>query len=179
MKILISGHTSGIGKAIADKFSANNYEVIGFSRSNNRDLTQLVNKIDFCDLAEKSDVIVLNADLKFDNVQLLYNIYNRLKNNKDTSIIVIGSHSTETTKNWAHLYQIEKLALEEAARQLQNVADAPYIGIVRPGYVDTPRVQNIEAAKMNPDEVANIVYDMVRAKQENRYKMLNTLIVPC
>ena len=109
MKILISGHTSGIGKAIADKFSANNYEVIGFSRSNNRDLTQLVNKIDFCDLAEKSDVIVLNADLKFDNVQLLYNIYNRLKNNKDTSIIVIGSHSTETTKNWAHPYQIEKI----------------------------------------------------------------------
>ena len=178
MKLLISGHTSGMGKAIADKFSANNYEVIGYSRTNGRDLHDKYNIRDFIRDSNTSDVIVLNADLKYDNVYILYQLYQELKNTNKI-IIVIGSHSTETTKNWAHPYQIEKLALEEAARQLQNVADAPYIGIVRPGYVDTPRVQNIEAAKMNPDEVANIVYDMVRAKQENRYKMLNTLIVPC
>ena len=38
-KIAITGHTKGIGKAIADLYSKKNYEVIGLSRSNGYDMS--------------------------------------------------------------------------------------------------------------------------------------------
>ena len=38
MKILISGHTSGIGKGLADIFGSNNHDIYGIARKNNNEL---------------------------------------------------------------------------------------------------------------------------------------------
>ena len=127
-RILISGHTSGIGKAIAEKFISNDYEVTGYSRTNGRDLHDKHTIGDFIRESNASDVIVLNADLKYDSVHILYQLY--------------------------------------------------YIGIVRPGYVDTPRVKSVKTPKIDSAHIADIVYDMVDAKQNKKYNVLSILVVP-
>jgi len=177
MNILLSGHTSGIGKSIFNLFTNKGDIVIGYSRTNNKDLYIEENRINFINDAKCSDIIILNANLQYTNVELLYKIFDVVKGtNKIT--IVIGSRVTEASRYSVFPYQIEKLAIEEAAKQLQNVPNGPYISIIRPGYVDTPSVSNISDKKINPDSIAMLIYDVIQAKLIKDYKILNILIAP-
>lgn len=179
MKILISGHTSGIGLAINEYFTSKNCMVTGYSRSTGYDLREPKIRQTFILTACLSDVVILNANIGYHNIELFYNLCNMFKSNPNKTIVVIGSHSTETTKNFIHPYQIEKLALEEAARQVQNVPNNPTVLIVRPGYVDTPSVSHVTGQnKMQPMSVAKLIYDILDSNRVNDYKILNILLVP-
>ena len=157
MKILISGHSRGIGLSIAEYFTKLGHEVAGYSRSNSKDLAQVGMRNQFVFDSITSDIVVLNANIGFDSVNLLYQVCQVFRGQPGKTVVVIGSQSTETTKNFPHQYQIEKLSLESAAQQLQNVPGYPTIIVVRPGYVDTRTVAHVaNLAKMSPDSVAEI-----------------------
>ena len=65
MKIAITGHTKGIGKACADVFSE--HEVIGFSRSNGFDI-QAIEPI--LDSSNDCDVFINNASVSYTHLTL-------------------------------------------------------------------------------------------------------------
>lgn len=179
MKILISGHNRGIGKSIADHFASKHYNIVGFSRSNNKDLAIEGVRTQFILESMSSDVIVLNANIGFDAVQLLYKICQVCKGQQNKTIVILGSQSTETTKTFPHQYQIEKIALESAAQQLQNITGYPTIVVVRPGYVDTDSVRHVtDVAKISPDSVAELIATVLELNQRTDYKILNILFVP-
>jgi NAD(P)-dependent dehydrogenase (short-subunit alcohol dehydrogenase family) len=179
MKILISGHSRGIGHAIAEYFGQRNYEITGFSRSNNKDLSSQLERDQFVIASLTNDIIVLNANLGFNSIGLLYQICQICKGQTNKTIVIIGSQSTETTKTWPHPYQIEKLALESAAKQMQNIPGYPTIIIVRPGYVDTDSVAQVtHSAKMSPNSVAELIYSIIEINKSKDYKILNILFVP-
>ena len=69
MKIVITGHTSGLGKALYDGLSEK-HEVLGLSRQNGHDLS--VDLYPF--LIDNFDVYINNAYYKYAQVDLLYQI---------------------------------------------------------------------------------------------------------
>lgn len=177
MKILISGHTNGIGQAIYEHFSKNGHIVTGYSRSNSLDLHAESNQRAFADEAVTSDVIIINANISFACVRLLYKVFEKIQG-KNKTIVVLGSRRTEILTSKPMLYQIEKIAIEETAKQLQNSAALPHIVILRPGYVDTPATSHITAVKTDPRSVAELLDWILETNRTKDFKILNLLFGP-
>ena len=69
MKIVITGHTSGIGKCLYDKFITFGHEVIGVSRTTGYDLNTDVDRV--VELAENCDLFVNNCYVGASQKELL------------------------------------------------------------------------------------------------------------
>lgn len=177
MKILISGHTSGIGLAIYDHFTNKGDEVVGYSRTNGLDLRDKYIFRDFVNEAEQSDVIIINANIGFKTVELLYEVFYKTQGQNKT-IVVLGSRRTEVLTNKPMPYQIEKVAIEETARQLQNSSALPHIVILRPGYVDTPANPHVTTKMTSAKSVAELLDWILETNKTKDFKILNLLFAP-
>lgn len=109
-KIIITGHTSGIGKAIFDKFNEIScHEIIGMSRSNGYDIEKDFDKI--VAEAEGAELFINNAYR--DKQQL--KLFHALKNKVDM-MIVMGSVSRHYPELIPTDYVHDKQELAEACR---------------------------------------------------------------
>ena len=109
-KIVITGHTRGIGKAIHDKFTEISCrEIVGMSRSNGYDLEKDFDKI--VAEAEGAELFINNAYR--DQQQL--KLFNALKNKVDM-MVVMGSVSRYYPELIPTDYVHDKQALAEACR---------------------------------------------------------------
>ena len=79
MKIAITGHTSGIGKALTKLCDHKKIEWSGFSRSNNFDITSKSFQTLLPEVVEDCDVFINNAYDKFTQVDLLYGLWKHWK----------------------------------------------------------------------------------------------------
>ena len=147
MKIGITGHTSGIGKAIFEMYP----DIIGWSRTNGYDINEPDKIIKEC---KNLDVVINNAHDGFAQISFLY----KLSNNFDGKIINIGSVSGDGIKSRRHVYAVEKTALDKASEQLY------YLGCnitnLRLGLTDTPRMNKPKwknREKMPTEYVVNII----------------------
>jgi NADP-dependent 3-hydroxy acid dehydrogenase YdfG len=156
MLVAITGHTSGIGLAIADWYTSRGHTVIGFSRSTGYDISDPDGRARVVQEAEGADLFVNNAYHEFAQVDLLYAMYGRWKNDLKT-IVNISSRAGDTTRNFSHPYSIHKVALDKAIEQLQNTNCLCRILNLRPGYVDTPMVEMVSAKKLTAEYIAMIV----------------------
>lgn len=152
MKIAITGHTAGIGKALAEIYSANEHEIVGLSRRNGyniRSIPKIVGVIEPC------DIFINNAQAGFAQTELLFAVYKAWQDRKDKKIINIGTMLTslpvsslpglEMTE-----YYVQKKSLEEAICQLKNYKNGPKIILVKPGAVAT------QPGQVDPFPYANI-----------------------
>ena len=109
-KIVITGHTKGIGKAIFDKFTeVSCHEIIGMSRSNGYDIEKDFDKI--VQEATGADFFVNNA--YGDGQQL--KLFHALKD-KVNMMVVMGSVSRHYPELIPTDYVHDKQALAEACR---------------------------------------------------------------
>ena len=109
-KIVITGHTKGIGKAIFDKFTeVSCHEIIGMSRSNGYDIEKDFDKI--VQEATGADFLVNNAYR--DGQQL--KLFHALKD-KVNMMVVMGSVSRHYPELIPTDYVHDKQALAEACR---------------------------------------------------------------
>ncbi len=162
MNIGITGHTSGIGKAIAEWFSERGHTIVGFSRSTTGDdLSQAGTAHHIALCSDNIDVFINNAFFRIAQVDLLYHLYDRWKTEPSKTILTISSNTGDITKNYKHPYAVFKIALDEAVAQLQNTNPACRIMNLRPGYVDTPMVTHVSAKKLDPNYVAGVVGWMI------------------
>lgn len=156
MKIAITGHTSGIGLYLSKIFP----EFIGFSRSNGYDLHKSYDRLRMFDEAIDCNVFINNADLGWDQTVLLYELWEKWKD-KEKIIVNIGSEASDSKKIFARPYNVQKLALQEACLQLQQAHQPCKVVLVKPGYIDTPRVAHINAIKMDPEELALYIKGLI------------------
>jgi len=161
MNIGITGHTSGIGKAIAEWFSERGHTIVGFSRSTGHDLSKPDMTRQIALSSDNIDVFVNNAFFRMGQVDLLYHLYDRWKDDPSKTILTISSNTGDVTKNYKHPYAVFKIALDEAVAQLQNTNPACRIMNLRPGYVDTPMVAHVSAKKLDPSYVAEVAGWMI------------------
>lgn len=158
MKIAITGHTHGIGKAIFEALS--DHDVIGLSRSNGFDITSDVDKI--VDCIYDCDIFINNA---FDYVnftdaqtQLARKVFD-VWFGENKYILNISSRVNDFRAINNQKYADAKLSLDEFYEE--TILHKPRVINIRPGATDTRIMQNSDNPKMSPEHVANVVKFMI------------------
>lgn len=139
MKIAITGHSAGIGQALANIYESQGNEIIGLSRRNGyniRNISKLIPLIESC------DIFINNAQVGFAQTELLFAVYKLWKNKVGKKIINISTMMTlEPISTLPGIemmeYYVQKQALEEAVKQLRFEHSWPKLYVVRPGAVAT------------------------------------------
>jgi NADP-dependent 3-hydroxy acid dehydrogenase YdfG len=152
MKIIITGHTRGIGAAIKKYFEDKGHTVIGFSKSTGYDISNPIVREKIANLSADADIFVNNAFNDIDDSQssLLKKIFNKWQG-QDKKIINISTRYTQSTD----LYSIKKKRLDEFCNE--NIYQQPKIINIKPGLVDTDRAKNINQPKMDANEIVKIL----------------------
>lgn len=162
MKIAITGHTSGLGKALKERFELAGHTVIGFCITTGYDISdsEVRNKI----VVESADcdVFINNAYSPKSQYPLLDAVYKSFINT-DKIIINIGSRVIESARAqhehsqvWLNYYN-EKIKLQEFVKNKQ-VAHKPRILNVLPGWMDTAMATGHNGPKANVVDVADLIY---------------------
>ena len=161
MKIAITGHTEGIGKAIAEACMDAGHEVVGFSRSTGYHLFKDIELV-VADAAD-CDVFINNRyNYNYEQsgqLELLYRMFETWQG-QDKRIINISSRSgTYTSRGEIDRYAVYKNAIDTACDQLTGRRDKrPRITNIKPGYVDTDSVKHVtEFPKLAPENIADAV----------------------
>ena len=138
MKIAITGHSAGIGQALANEYTARGHEIVGLSKRHGYNI-RVVPKI--ADLIEPCDVFINNAQAGFAQTELLFEIAKRW-NRTNKHIIVISTMMTQDPVSnlpgtEMSLYRVQKVTLEESVRQLRHASSGLGLTVVRPGNIAT------------------------------------------
>jgi len=144
MKIAITGHSAGIGQALAKQYEQRGHEIVGLSRRNGyniRSIPKVVDQIVSCDM------FINNAQVGYAQTELFFEIWQRWRGVEGRHIINIST--ILTTMNGAPggayvdtelslvKYQNEKKALEEAHFKLAHQSLWPQMVLIKPGEVKT------------------------------------------
>jgi len=160
MKIAITGHSKGIGKACYDILEKDN-EVHGFSRSNGYDITENFNAI--VHAVKNCDVFINNAWHNYIQIDLLNAIFNKWKDNENKTIVNISSLSKYPGLSGNQTgYSATKAALSHQAFLLMFKTDRKCRMInINPGFVDTDMISGIPGIenknKITADECADAI----------------------
>ena len=169
MKVAVTGHTRGVGKAIYDYFQAEGHEVLGFSRSNGYDLTDDSRKNAALTEILNCDIFVNNAFVSFKDpihhksylpVEMLFEVHKEWMNNKNKKIIVMGSLASSMVGTIGYEYggyQIHKYAIDRACWLLTQSSVYPYIHLLKPGRIDTDLARNRAGPKLDTSDIVKVV----------------------
>lgn len=138
-RIAITGHSAGIGQALATVYESHGHEIVGLSRRNGyniRSTPKIIEKIRDC------DIFVNNAQAGFAQTELLFAVYKEWHGKENKKIINISTMMTlEPVSSLPGIEMIEyhnqKLALEQAHRQLLYLHNWPKLCLVKPGAIAT------------------------------------------
>ena len=164
MKIAITGHTAGIGKSFAEQLSKKGHEIVGISRSKGENIRRINHT---ASLIEPCDFFINNAQSQYAQTELLYEVWNRWQGQKkyiwniSTMMTELPINNVPDGQNDIIMsqYRNQKLALEEASRQLRYKNSWPQISIIRPGGVATQK--NFDNTnKSNVDDWVSSVIDI-------------------
>lgn len=160
MKIAITGHSAGIGQALAKIYTEQGHEVIGLSRRigyNIRSIPKLASVIESC------DVFINNAQVGFAQTELMWEVWNRWRG-KNKTIINISTQMTDNSvaprEEWDQ-YIIQKKALELAHSQCQERSLLPKLILIKPGAIATqpgqrpPEYQDVDEYAQETIEYIN------------------------
>ena len=144
MKIAITGHKKGIGKAFADQLSARGHEIIGISRSDGENIRRTAHT---ANLIEPCDMVINNAISLYAQTELLFEVWHKWQPSKE--IHYIWNISTKLceqdhdidinglTMRESMQYRNQKMALELAHHQLNFQPSNIKMELIRPGSVNT------------------------------------------
>lgn len=137
--IAITGHSAGIGMALAQIYKDQGHTIIGLSRRNGHNIKSVPKIID---QVKNSDIFINNAQAGFAQTELLFALYKQWQGKENKLIINISTMMTaEPISTLPGLnmteYYVQKFALEEAIRQLRHYHNWPKLCLVKPGAVAT------------------------------------------
>ena len=165
MKIGISGHTQGIGKAIYDLLSTD-HDVIGFSRSNGYDITIKDQREKLISEVENCDVFINNAYAIKAQTELLKTFCNKWQNDINKLIVHMGSkwifHPPPDYPQH-RLYRKEKQDQEKIIKQYIT-SYAPKVCNIILGPTDTDMTKDWNIPKISTEAVALIVSNIINTK---------------
>ena len=138
-RIAITGHSAGIGQALAKVYQAQGHNIVGLSRRNGHNIRSIPK---IAAMIEPCDIFVNNAQAGFAQTELLFAVYKLWQGKESKKIINVSTMMTlEPVSTIPGIEMIEyhnqKLALEEAHRQLLYLHNWPKLCLVKPGAVAT------------------------------------------
>lgn len=166
MKILITGHTKGIGKALADSFTDDGNSVYGFSRSNGYDIgkEQTINKI--LEDIELYDIFINNAYHHTGQTILLNKVIDRWQGTDKMVVNISSKMSYLDSERSDHKdYILEKQKQNQIVKQ--NIfKGTPKILNVITGLVDTDMSSIFKAPKLDAAELAKLIVFVVSSRSK-------------
>jgi len=159
MKIAITGHSAGIGQALAKMCHSHGHEVIGLSRRNGYNIRSLPK---VAGMIEPCDMFINNAQVGFAQTELLFEIWRRWEGQEKT-IVNISTQMTDLIvppkREWDE-YIIQKKALELAEELLTERNMWPRQIMIRPGSIATQPGQS-PPEYTDVDHYAQGVYEWI------------------
>ena len=163
-KVLVIGHTKGIGKAIFDYYSNKGYKVKGLSRSNGYHLSDLDK---FFKHIYAYDWIILNAFYYNSQYKLLKHIVDRYENSNKKVIVITSTSGTNVcfdrsikADSYKEYSRCKKKLINFIEKVQQKLIDRPLqIFDVCPDVVDTEMSKGLweSSKKLKPKEVSQAV----------------------
>jgi len=144
MRIAITGHKRGIGKAFADRLASRGHKIVGISRSTGENIRRTVHT---ASIIEPCDMLINNAISFYAQTELLFEVWHRWQHSEQEhhiwNISTRVCLSTEDkqlnglTMRQTMEYRNQKMALELAHAQLRAQPSKTKMELIRPGSVDT------------------------------------------
>lgn len=165
MKIAITGHKKGIGKAFAEQLAKKGHSIVGISRSDGENIRRTAHT---ASLIEPCDLFINNAISFYAQTELLFEVWHKWQPIKEVHYIWnISTKLCEQTKD-ANIngltmresmqYRNQKMALELAHNQLNAQPSNIKMELIRPGNVKTHEFS--EPNSISPDEyVAEVLQE--------------------
>ena len=154
MKIAITGHKRGIGRAFADQLSARGHEIIGISRSDGENIRRIAHT---ASIIEPCDMLINNAISFYAQTELLFEVWHRWHDSDARHHIWnISTRICEQDKDRqidgltmreSMEYRNRKVSLELAHQQLEAQPSNIIMTLIRPGAVRTQEWSDPEAPK--------------------------------
>ena len=149
MKIAITGHKRGIGKAFAEQLADKGHSIVGISRSDGENVRRTAHT---ASLIEPCDMLINNAISLYAQTELLFEVWHRRQDIKETHYIWNIStklceqdHDVDIkgiTFRESMQYRNQKMALELAHHQLNSQPSNIQMSLIRPGDVRTQTWSN-------------------------------------
>jgi len=178
MKIAITGHTAGIGQALAQEYQLNGDEIIGLSQ---RDGNNIRNTSKICDQIEPCDVFVNNAQVGYAQTELLFEMARRWAGTKKHIVVISTMMTQEPVCSMPGLdmdhYRLQKVALEEAVRQIRHRRLGVKITLVRPGNIATGPDKTVPPAA-DVDNWAKTLLSLLELATRNNLKISDISLGP-
>lgn len=144
MKIAITGHKRGIGKAFAEQLSMRGHEIVGISRSDGENIRRVVHT---ASMIQPCDIFINNAISMYAQTELLFEVWHRWHDSPEAhQIWNISTLACEwgedkkingLTMRESMEYRNRKMALELAHTQLDAQESNIQMRLIRPGAVKT------------------------------------------
>ena len=144
MKIAVTGHKRGIGKAFAKQLAGKGHTIVGISRSDGENIRRTKHT---ASLIEPCDMLINNAISMYAQTELLFEVWHRWQPLKEVRHVWnISTKVCEWSKDKqirgltmreSMEYRNQKMALELAHRQLSRQPSNIKMELIRPGSVNT------------------------------------------
>ena len=179
MKVAITGHTSGIGKSLAQVYEKHGHDVMGFSRANGYDITKPEDRSRIIQHSQDCDLFINNAYSGFAQADLLFDLYTAWFGQKKRIVNISSSQTTRWETTYHNIrYRTHKVALEAACEFLWNKNPWPEVTLVSPTMTETPMTEyRVSPNKVDPDVFAETVYQCLD-KKEFRVQVFKIAVNP-
>ena len=159
MKIAITGHSKGIGKAIADLYYTD--EVVGFSRSNGYDISDptTTDRILINVLELDCDVFVNNAYHSVSQTTLFEGLLKHWNTNPSKTIVNINSRTIYNEPNQRQYTADKKILRSSAVNAIRDIDRKCRVININPGYVKTDMTQAVHEKfnMLTPEQLASMI----------------------
>ena len=167
MKIAITGHTAGIGQAMAKIYSQQGHDIVGLSR---RDGNNIRNIPKIADQIEPCDMFVNNAQAGYAQTELLFEMAQRWTGTKKHIVVISTQMTQDPTSCLPGLdmdqYRVQKVALEESVKQIKNRRLQIKLTVVRPGNIATDTDKTVPPAA-DVDNWAQTLIEIFNKAEKN------------
>ena len=166
MKVAITGHTKGIGKAIAELYYTD--EVVGFSRSNGYDISDISSIDSIVNASLNCDVFVNNAYYGTAQVDIFEKLLAHWNNDPTKTIVNINSRTIYNGPNQRQYTTDKKLLKSSAVNAIRDIDRKCRVININPGYIKTDMTSTVHDKfnMMSPEQLAQMIKWCLNQPQE-------------
>jgi hypothetical protein len=180
MRVGITGHSKGIGKHLFSIFQKNNFEVVGYSRSNGFDISTDEGRDLILKDADQLDVFINNAYDICGQIKLLdqflikWNDPNKFIIN--ISSLIVRTYLNQPDENFKSLLEFYYKSKMDTENLIKSYRGPVKIINIIPGLVDTefsdPIKYFFNKPGMNPEQLSSLIFDVFKYRNHLDVKEL-------